>query len=210
MQEPGETPCDCKIGRQQVRYDISDLDERIVDHHQNRGTSLRDLASVVNTRILDSAITSVEADVAGDPRSVYEALTDEDVGPERRADVRDQLAFVGIDVDDLQRDFVSHQTVKKHLSDCLGFDTSRPTIQSVEEAKAKIEWSRGRTRTVTENVVDQLRRGDLVAIGAPEITQTISITCTECNRSYRLDEFLDTRQCECESVGPDTRRDTDG
>lgn len=189
--------CNCKVGRQQEASGLSNLNARLVERRRSNEASLRDLAAFVNICVLEARIERTSADVAGDPRSIYEALTGSDVSPERRADVTDQLELVGIDVDDLRSDFVSHQTVKTHLRDCLGVDTSREKIASVDEGRAKIKWVQDHQRTVTANVVDQLVREGFVSIGDYELTQTTSITCTECNQSYRLDEFLDDQQCEC-------------
>jgi len=138
-----------------------------------------------------------DATVAGDPSSVYETLTGDDVSPEKRADLTDQLEFVGIDVERVLEDFVSHQTIKHHLNDCLEIDTSREGIDSIEEGRAKIQWSQDRHRTVLENTVDQLLRANLVSLGDFEITHTTSITCTDCGASYRLEEVLDGQGCDC-------------
>lgn len=194
---PADDPCACKIGRQRERYDLHELDVRLVGRRQEDGESLRDLAAFVNTRVLAAALDDAGADVAGDPRSVYEALTGDDVAPERRADVVDRLELVGIDVEALESDFVSHQTVKTHLADCLDLDTSRSGIDSVEEGRAKLDWAADRHRTVAESVVDQLLRADRVSLTDYELTQTTSITCRECERTYRIDEFLRRGRCEC-------------
>lgn len=198
---PTDDVCACKIGRQREQYGLRDLDVRLVGRRREDGESLRDLASFVNTRVLAAALEGAGADVAGDPRSVYEALTGDDVAPERRADVVDRLELVGIDVAALESDFVSHQTVKTHLSDCLDVDTSRSGIDSVEEGRAKLDWAAERHRTVAESVVDQLVRADRVSLGEYELTQTTSITCRDCGTTYRADEFLRRGRCECDGDG---------
>lgn len=192
-----DTLCDCKVGRQIARHGLEDLNPQLRNGRQGDDLSLRELAAFVNTRVLEAAMRTADADVVGDPRSVYETLTAEDVAPERRADLRDQLEFAGIDVDEIRGDFVSHQTMKDHLNNCLGVDTSRDGIRSIEDGKANITWSRDRHKTVLENTLKQLCQANLLSIGDYELSQTTTLTCTDCNRSYRLDEFLNVRQCEC-------------
>lgn len=190
--------CDCKIGGQRRQYGLSGLDEEIVARRREDSLSLRDIARLVNTRILDAALETVEADVAGDPESVYETLAGDDVAPERKADLTDRLEFLGLDVDELRDDFVSHQTVKHHLNGCLDVDTSRSGLESIEDGKAQIQYSRDRHRTVLDSTIGQLVQTGELDIGEYELSQTASITCTDCSRSYRLEEFLDRGRCECE------------
>lgn len=199
MSEPSTGDiCDCKVGRQQQRHGLEKLNEEVLTRRRDAGSSLRDLARFVNTRILEAAMEAANADVTGDARSVYETLTGDDVAPERVADLTDQLEFVGIDVEDLRGDFVSHQTVKGHLNDCLDVDTARSGVESIAEGRSQIQWSRDRYRTVLENTIDQLVRADALSVGDFEVSDSVSITCTDCNRSYRLEEFMDRQHCECE------------
>jgi hypothetical protein len=128
-------------------------------------------------------------------------LTGDDVSPERRADVGDRLELLGIDVEDLKSDFVSHQTVKNHLSNCLDVDTSRGGIESVKEGRAKLAWATDRHRTVVESVLRQLDRGGQVSVADYDITKTTSITCRDCETTYRIDEFLKRGGCECDIGG---------
>lgn len=190
--------CGCKVGRQRERYELEGLNDELLERRRREEMSLRRLADFVNVRVLEAAIDASDADVAGDPQSVYETLARDDVSPENRADLTDQLEFVGIDVEGVQDDFVSHQTIKHHLNDCLEVDTSRDGIESIDAARGRIEWSADRHRTVLENTVEQLSRAELVSVGEFEITQTTSITCTDCGASYRLEEFLNGQRCDCD------------
>ena len=187
----------CKLGRQITAYDLAGLDAELVRRRETDDASLRALAEFVNVRILDAALTDVDADVVGSPESVYETLVGDDVPTERRVDLEDRLTYLGLDVDDLRSDFVSHQTVSNHLNDCLDVDTSRPEIGSVDDGRSKIEWARSRDEHIIEHTIDQLERAGHLAVGSVEVNHAITVTCTDCGDTFRVDRLLDERRCSC-------------
>jgi len=187
----------CKIGRQITAYDLTDLNAELVHRREEDEASLRDLADTVNVRILDAALRDVDADVAGHPESVYETLVSGDVPTEQQVDLEDQLTHLGIDIDELRSDFVSHQTVSNHLNDCLDVDTSRPTIESVDAGRKKIEWARSRDEYIIEHTIDQLDRADHLSVGSAEVNHSTTITCTDCGDTFRVEQLLDKRECSC-------------
>lgn len=197
MTDNDSVGCDCKVGRAVDAYDLPGLNRELRDRRDREEASLRELADVTNTRILESALEHADADVVGDASSVYEALTGDDVAPERRADVRDQLTYAGVDVEAVTDDFVSHQTVRAHLSDCLDVDTSRRGVTDVDEGRDVIEWARGRDEHIVEQTLDQLRRRGALDVGALDVTHTVRVTCTECGASYPVETLLDRGHCEC-------------
>jgi len=190
--------CDCKVGRVAQNYEILEIDQMLLNRRRQDNKSLRSLADCFNTNVLRAALRSTNADIAGDPKSVYEALTG-DVSPERRADVADQLEYVGIDVENLKGDFVSHQTIKSHLTNCLDVDTSRQTIQSIEEATGKIEWARQRNEGIINSILGQLDRNEFLEVGDLEIAHSITVACTNCNQTYSISQLLDNGGCNCNS-----------
>lgn len=189
--------CDCKVGRSIETYGLDDLDEQLRRERADADASLRSLADLVNTQILRAALATADADVVGDAESVYGALTGESVPPERRADVRDQLQFAGVDVDDVESSFVSHQTVRSHLRECLSVDTGRDGVGTVEEGREVIEWARRRDEEIIDRTLSRLRRVDELAIGELEVTHAITVTCADCDDSYRVTELLDRGGCTC-------------
>jgi hypothetical protein len=195
----GEThpACECKVGRQAKTYGLPDLDEELRARYLEQDDSLRSLADHVNARIVGSRLDRTDANVVGDTVSVYEALVGDDVPPERRADITDQLEYAGIDLDSLQADFVSHQTVKTHLNDCLNVDTSRTGVDSLADGRRIIEWSRERDEHVIEQTLGQLRRADLIHSGRLKVTQTVTVRCTDCDETFRINELLEETSCQC-------------
>ena len=190
----------CKIGRDCAKYDLSGLDENLCRRRAD-GASLRDLREFVNERVLERALADADADVVGDPGNIYRLLRDEEVSSGRQAELRSRLQRAGIDIETVEKDFVSHQTVRDHLKECLDVDTSRRSCIDVERATRNINWAESRSKAVIEQTLDQLRSADQLATADLEVTQTVRVTCTGCGETYRVAELLDRGGCECKGNG---------
>lgn len=191
--------CDCKIGRNIDKYGLQELNAAVQRRREEEQLSLRDLAFFVNTRIVAAAIDASDAAVAGDATAVYTALTGDDVAPERRASVRNQLSDVGIDVEELTEDFVSYQAVRYHLQNCLEMDTGRHGIETIDEGQAVVSKTRERDRRVIERTLNRLQRVGAIDAGSLDVTLSLLVTCTECGESHDIDAFLDREGCGCNS-----------
>ena len=187
----------CKIGRDCAKYDLSGLDEDLCRRRAD-GASLRDLQGFINERVLERALADADADVVGDPENIYRLLRDEEVSSGRQAELRSRLERAGIDIETVEKDFVSHQTVRDHLKECLDVDTSRRSCIDVERATRNINWAESRSKAVIEKTLDQLRSADQLATEDLEVTQTVRVTCTGCGETYRVAELLDRGGCECD------------
>lgn len=186
----------CKVGRDADRYDVVDLDRTLQRRHA-AGDGLRELASLVNRRILEDAVMGADADIVGDVDALYETMTGDDVSAGRRAEVRAQLSNAGVDVLGVEDDFVSHQTIKSHLNDCVGIDTGRSRPLDRERATGTVEWARSRSEAVIERTVERLQEADELDTGPLDVTHTVRLTCEDCGRTYRQDELLARGSCEC-------------
>lgn len=198
---PG-TGCACKVGRDARKYGLDDLDADLERRYVEGDSSLRDLADLVNARIVGAAVEATDADVVGDPGAIYDAIQGDAVPAERRTDVRDQLAYAGVDLGTLTDDFVSHQTVRDHLRSCLDVDTSRTGIESLEEAGDVVEWARARDEQIIDRTIERVRRLGLLRTGPLEVSHTVRVTCVDCGSTYRPAELLERGACECRD-GPD-------
>lgn len=191
--------CGCKIGRAIREYGLSDLDDELAGRHGG-AASLRDLEEYVNVHIVDAALQGADADVAGDAASVYAALAGEDVDIERRIAVEDQLADVGIDCARLEESFVTYQTVRRHLKDCLGVDTARNDgVESIEEARDVLADATDRYARIVTQVLRRLDRVDAITSGNPSANlslRAVQVECSGCGAVRPLDAFLD-EGCEC-------------
>lgn len=198
-----ESTCSCKVSRVADRYELSDLDADLQDRH-NAGTSLRELATVVNKRILRTSIERVGGDAStlvSSDRGV-DALFDVLEGSEKtteteRVRVKTRLEQIGVDVEAVTDDWVSHATIKNHLNDCLSVDTSRETSITESDAINTVEWTRTRSENVVTETIQRLENADLLDVSEPTTSVTIRITCEDCDRSYSVRDLLDAGGCAC-------------
>lgn len=186
----------CKVGRSAAAYGLANVDEDLRRRHA-RGESLRDLAAFVNRRILGRAIDSAEVDAVSDADTIYDLLAEDDLSAGRRTEIREKLARAGVDVEAVESSYVSHQTVRDHLRECLSVDTSVSAEVDPESARGTIEWARARFLGIAERTVERLASAGELAVGDVEVTGTVRVTCTDCGETYRFGVLIDRGSCGC-------------
>lgn len=195
-----DAQCTCKVGRTARKYDMAGLDMDL-RRRRDADDSLRDLERFVNEAILERAIRQADVEVIGSVESVLDTLTQEGASSGERTEVRSRLAAAGVDTEKLESDFISYQTVRTHLRECLGVDTGDRGEFSVEDARGTIQWSRTRNAAVIEQTLDRLRRRGALQIGPVEVTGLIRVTCSTCGATYSVDDLLARGGCECDGKG---------
>lgn len=188
-------PC-CKVSRIGREYHIPNLDQELI-RRRDHGDSLRDLAAYLNKEILAEALGSAAREVIGDADSIYDVLHGDDVNRSRKAELRSKLLRNDVDIDEVESDFVSHQTVRNHLHDCREIDTSRESTADIEGARKTIEWAQARSEGVIEQTLERLRSADEISERPTEVTQSVRIACSACGSTYRIEAFLEQRGCDC-------------
>lgn len=189
--------CGCKIGRKQAKHGLHSLNEKLTLKREEERASLRDLARFINIQILDSAVSETGVDIVGDISSIFDAITNEDISTERRVIVTDQLRNHGIKVDEVREDFVSYQAVRHHFQNCLGISTERRGVDTVRDARDVLQWSQDRHENIVERTLGRLNRKDVIHLGNPSITSSVTISCEDCGAIYSLDEYLTRGTCGC-------------
>jgi len=189
--------CGCKVDRKAEEYGLTDLDEELYHRHQERGASLRDLESYVNMRMLDRVLEDTDIVLLDGVESVYHILAGDDVSEGKRAEIRSRLEQAGIDVDKLESDFVTYQTVRKHLREALDVDTGARKTLDASDADTRIRRLQSRSEAVIAETLEQLRRGEKLKTGKLDLVMSVRVTCENCGDSYRLRELLDSGRCRC-------------
>jgi hypothetical protein len=137
-------------------------------------------------------------DTDADPATVYAALMSDSGLPAQRQDsIRETLAG-RLDLERLQTDFVSHETVRKHLKNHLGIDTSRGGFESQEELREALETYQRQYRDAVEGALQRAARAGLLDGTEFRIYQT-RVECVDCSRTVRLSELIENGGCECNS-----------
>ncbi len=196
--------CGCKVGKTIHRYELSDLETKLVTYWTSDGDdqrSTRQLASLLNRRVLESALTSAGVLLKeGEVENTYRLLTDDDVSSGERVQVRNELERDGVDIEQVESDFVSHQTVYNHLTTCLEAQLETPTDQErLEKSADKLGALQNRTSAVTRDTIATLERNGIVDIGTFTVDLSLTVTCEECFEEYTIAELLERQMCACDA-----------
>lgn len=187
----------CKIDRVSEARGLTDIDDRLTTRWAD-GESLRDLEQFFNQTVLRTAMASAGMEtIDGEPSNLYRLLTDDEVTAGKRVDAESRLRRHGIDPDTLTDDFVSYQTVRTHLNDCLGVETARESTLTVAQARNTVYKLVSRVESVTMRTIERLCRQETISITAPSVTVSIRVACSECNDEYTFSTLLERANCSC-------------
>jgi len=195
-----DTPC-CKVGRGIEKYGCDGLNDTLVYEYREGDASLRDLEQVINREFTTASLQETGSPADRDPQEITSILRgNDDVSKREKARVRTELEQAGVEVDQLEQDYVSFRTVKTHLNEHLGVDTSRTESITSDSAKGLIEWATTRCTSVIEQTIERLSNADVAAI-SDDFTVSVSprITCYDCNSSFTVQEFIENDGCRCGS-----------
>ena len=187
----------CKLDRIADEYGLTSVDDELRGAKAD-GASLRDLETLVNHRLLKQAFLDAGSPLLpGEADTLYELLTDSEVSQGTEIQLRNRLETEGIDAESVVGDFVSYQTVRTHLRECLDVDTSRQQELSVEGERKTVFGTLGRSERIVQDSVDRLATAEKLDTGQLTVSVTARVTCEDCARSYTLDELLTRRSCAC-------------
>lgn len=198
--DAAESATNSKVGRLIEKYDLiglgSELEARWKGTDRER-SSLRELADYFNRELLRAAMTSAGIAVTEhDIEHVYSALTDSDVSSEARVQKRRELEQDGVAVDELDREFVSHQAVYTYLRKYRGaeYENNRDRLESATETLQRL---RSRTTAVTERTVETLANADRISVGSFDVFVDVRIHCSDCSGDYGVVDLLKRGGCDC-------------
>jgi hypothetical protein len=193
----------CKIDRTAAAYDLPMEAERLEEYwtRDDNRYSLRDLAVYFNHQLLRGAMEQAGLNpLDGEVENTYRLLTEDNVSQGMRTQARNRLQKHDIDVDQLQSDFVSYGTVRRHLKRCLGAEREPTDTDDdpVKIAAQRIAALQNRTVAVTENTLSQLSSTDELTAGEIDVFVDITVSCSECGMHAPVREFIDSDGCNCE------------
>lgn len=201
--KPSSTPsCNCKLGRIAAKYELSGLDDDLVAYwtgETEEDYSTRSLATVVNQRVLRAALQNANVSSRdGEIKNTYRLLTDDDVSSGERVEIRSDLQRDGVPISQVESDFVSHQTVYNHLTDCLGAKLDSPSDEELlTKSENKLGALQSRTEAVTADTIEQLNHKGIVDIGDFNVVISTTVICEDCYQQYTVQEFLEQGTCDC-------------
>jgi len=200
--ESGSEGATNKVERVIDEYDLTGLGEELERRWLGEGReeqSLRDLADYFNRQVLRSAVESANmAPLEGEVKNTYELLTGDDVTEGARTQARNRLERDGIDVDELEGDFVSHYAIHTYLREFRDVQyQSGDDETQVEKSIQTIQRLESRLTAVTKRNVETLRSTDRLDIGSVDVITDVQVVCEDCGRQYDPVSLLEQGACEC-------------
>ena len=193
-----------KVERVIAKYDLGGIDDELADAWMGEGdehSSLRELATYFNRRVLRAAMTNAGMDpLDGEIENYHRLLTDEDISQGTLVEARKRLEQQGIDVEELTGDFVSYQSINRHLKGSLGVEYSAEELDRVKTAADSIASLQNRTVAVTEKSLRQLRDSGDLTLGDFDVFVDITATCTDCGETTTVRELLAEDGCRCTAL----------
>jgi hypothetical protein len=197
--------CECKVGRGVAAFDVDAVDEELVSRWCGVGRdrqSLRELATYFNQRLLAAALeSSGEQPLDGEAANLYRLLTDDDVSTGVRTQTRRRLLAAGVPVEDVEAQFVSHQTLHTHLTECLGVTREPSDVVPAERRSTdrdRIRALQSRTEVVTRDAIDRLADADALAVEDVDVFVDVTVLCADCGAQYEVGTLLEQGGCECQ------------
>ena len=184
--------CGCKIGRVTTTHEIPTVDTDIVDRWQS-GTSIRRLTEELNKEIIASELDAANVgNIEWSRTPVYEMLRTDELSDAEEIEIRRELKRAGINVEQLAADLVSHQTVYRHLTNCL--DASKGDEQTPDErrdqARNTVHALQQRTELVIQSTLESLQSANITDLGEPEVLVDLQIVCSDCGASMDFETAL--------------------
>ncbi|UHQ98988.1 hypothetical protein HYG81_24865 (plasmid) [Natrinema zhouii] len=192
-----------KVGKVMNRYSLGGTGQKLEEYwvgDDRESYSLRELAEYFNKELLRSALAkTAQQRLDGDIDTIYRTLRDEDVSRGEQVHVRKTLEHDGVDVEQLQRDFVTHQAIHTYLTKGRGVEKGSEAGDRIESARQTINGLRGRLVAVVETTLSNLRKTDIFTLGSFDIFVEINVLCTDCGSHKNISKLLNDGGCECDS-----------
>lgn len=197
-----------KVARLIDEWELNGVDEQLEAYWLGTGDeeySLRALTDWFNQQLVAAAHDSVdESYVEGEIENTYELLTGDDVSSGARVEVETRLRQRGIDVDELEESFVSHQSIHTYLTDYRGVSKQpeeRSDESQIEKTAESIQRLANRTKAVVRNNLENLHNTGRITIGNFTVFVDIQVFCQDCNSQYSADKLLSNGGCDCQDGG---------
>jgi len=163
--------------------------------------SLRDLADYFNQQLLEAALSSTDTGtiVDGEVANLYRLLTADDVSSGMRMEARTRLDRAGVDVEQLERDFVTYQAIRSYLKTYRDAEyESTSDEKTVENVLETIQRLRSRLQSVVEGGLTRLQSTDRLTLGEFRLFVDIDVLCEACGAQYGVVELLKRGGCDCD------------
>jgi hypothetical protein len=160
------------------------------------GESLRDLRDYYNEQVIEATVTAAGGSVLTDTNVVRQALTGELDSAGRRIEIEHALSDMDIDIDTLKSRLISHETLRKYLTQRDVTPETESDAVTETNVKETIDWAKRREEAIIRRKLEQLADAGAIDFDEIELETTITVTCTDTGDTYRLDNFINRGGCE--------------
>lgn len=192
-----------KVGRLLRQYHMEEFGDWLETAWTAEGDdrlSLRDLQDEFNKRILKNQLVE-----AGQPPSnvgveyTYEVLTNAEPNSSERIRKRRELERVGIDVDDITDEFVTHQTIYNYLTDIRGADFDEASYEDQLQRNVEtLQRLQSRMKIITKNTIDRMCDADRDVDEKYKTLADVQVICRFCGNGYSAVELVEQGGCPCD------------
>jgi hypothetical protein len=193
-----------KIGQIVERYGLHDfrdsLPERWRGENGYEEMGFRKISDVFNARLLLEKLKENQDGRVFDRTAwdYYNRLTSDDEETERKA--REELKQIGVDLDALENDFVSHQSIHRYVTNKMGVSKDSGYSPKQTTRAETLNQIRSRTQRVLKEHVENGIEDETIALTDPAVDVEFKISCRECGESYDVDTIFGQKYCECFST----------
>ncbi len=160
-------------------------------------TSLRDLADEFNYAILEAALRAANVSPAQFELSgIYTALADS--GAEQTRAKR-RLEREGVCVDDLLRDFVTHQAIYTYLTEYREASLPEHTTDTVEKKVEAIKKLQGRLAVVIDSAISSSASTGSLDHSDYDVLIDVRVICPACGSDSTVGTLLREGGCDCDN-----------
>ena len=193
-----------KVGRLIQTYELDGMADELEVRWLGTGetqNSLRELADYFNHQLFHAAMNEAEMNpLEGEVENAYRLLTD-DVSAGIRTQTRKRFEREGVDVDRLERDFVSHQAIHTYLTKYRNVQKTETTgSDRIEKSTETVQRLKNRLTAVTDNTLESLRETNRIETGDVDVSVDVRVFCHDCRKQYEVRELLEAGGCDCDST----------
>lgn len=193
-----------KVSRIAEKYELTDIGDTLAElwMQEDDPVSLRNLATYFDKQVLQAAMEDAEMNtLEGEIENTYQLLTDDDVSRGVKTETRKKIERNGIDVEQLESDFVTYQAVRTYLQEGRGLEYEKGTdAKRIEKVGKSITQLQNRTIAVTEEKLSQLDQTDRIELGQFRVLLDIQVFCEDCGTQFAVGELLDQDGCQCTTL----------
>lgn len=201
-----DRPQNTKVSRLLEQYALAGVGDELArrwrGEQRDERQSLRELAEHFNRLLLESALERAgERPVDGEVENLYRLLIDDEVRTAARTEAETKLARLGIDVETLRRDFVSHQAIHTYLTRYRGVEPparTGSTDTTIENRSETLQRLQHRLVAVAERTLEGLRDAGDLSLASFDVMVRVMVYCDECGSATDVIDLLGRGGCECQ------------